>query len=419
MFSSTARNTYVLFTGNTLDAFFAFLFTVFTFRLLSKGDFGIFSAINNTVVLVFSILDIGIGSSVINFISYHKHRGENQKAREYFKAGLLLRAIFSAIASTLIIIFSWIIAPKAFLTHEYSAVMLAGVAIFGLSLLDIITFSLQAYQKFLYSALSSTSFSFSRVALIFLVMTLKLPYSITIAMFITALAPLVGTLMGIKFLKLSLNESRPSSEIYKSLISFGGWVGVNKIASSIAGRLDVQMLLLLAGPVDTGNYSVAARITSFYSVIITSFSSVLAPKLSSGKKPAEIHSFFGKSILAITGLLFCMIIAIFIAKPFILTLFGQKAIDSIVPFQGLTLAMMPFVANSLAITVIIFYLKTPKVVGILAIIQAICVFAGNMLLIPKLKIFGPIVTLGVTHTLIFVISTIIIVKNFNQNDSKT
>ncbi len=416
--SPTARSTYTLFTGNTLDAFFAFLFTVLSFRLLTTGEFGIFSAINNFVVLAFSILDVGVGSGLINFVSYYYHKGEEKKAREYFKAGLLLRATLAATVSTLLISFSWIIAPRLFVTQEYPAVMLAGFAILGLSLLDVITFSLQAYQKFFFSALSSTSFSFTRVALILSVFLFHRPYSVTTAMLFTALAPAIGVLAGLKFLKFSFKESRPSKETYKSLLSFSGWIGVNKIASSIAGKIDVQLLLLLSGPLSTGIYSVASRVASFYAVIVTSLSAVMAPKLASGKSISELKQYLLKAALAIAVLIGGMVGITIFAKPFILLLFGQKAINSVAPFQGLTLANIPFVASSLAISIIIYNLKKPKIIGLIAIFQAIIVTSSNLVLIPKYNYFGAIIATAVAQVSILIVTTIVVISHWRRSESK-
>lgn len=413
VFSKTARNTYTLFLGNTLDAFLAFLFTVLTFRLLSTSDFGIFSAINNFIVLAFSILDIGIGSGVINFISFH-HTLNPEKSREYFKAGLILRATLASVISLVLIGFSWIISPRFFLTQEVPSVMLAGIAILGLSILDIVTFSLQGYQKFLQSAISSTSFSMIRVLFILLVISLKIEYSVTLAMFFSAVAPIVGVAIGLNFLKFSFRESHPSLSTYRSLLSFSGWVGINKLASSIAGRVDVQILLLLAGPAITGIYSVASRIASFYAVIITSFSAVVAPKLASGKPLRQLRPLLLKSILAQIGLISIMIFGIFISKPFILLLFGSKAEESITPFQGLTLANIPFIASSLSIIIIIYNLKKPKIIGLLSLFQAAIMIAGNILLIPRLGTLGPIITLGLANTVVLIVTSMVVFSHWKS-----
>src|SRR3989338_2558592 len=68
LFSPTARNTYAVFMGNFLSAFFAFVFTVLLVRNLSVADFGYFSAFISLMLLVSALSDIGIGSSLSSFL---------------------------------------------------------------------------------------------------------------------------------------------------------------------------------------------------------------------------------------------------------------------------------------------------------------------------------------------------------------
>jgi len=417
--SKTAKSTYVLFTGNTTDAFLAFLFTVITFRLLDTADFGIFSAINNFVVLAFSILDMGIGSGLINFISYNFEQNKRSLARDYLFSGIIIRAITSGLFALLVIVFSPLIASKFFLTNQYTAVILAGISILGLSIIDVTTFALQGYQKFFKSAITSSSFSFLRFIFILLIILTKNPLSITLAVLITTTASLLGAIIGLKFLNISFsNFTFPKRSVHKSLLSFAGWIAVNKIASSVAGKVDTQMLLLLAGPVVTGIYSVSSRIASFYAVIITSFAAVVAPKLASGKTLLELKPFLQKALLAVVGLLALMVIGLLIAEPFIILLFGQKAAPSVAPFQGLTLAYMPFVASSLAIIIIIYNLKKTFVVGLLSLVQVLIIVIGNLILIPRKGIYGPVIALGLANVVTMLMAYVYILTHLNKHRAR-
>jgi len=66
--SKTARNTFLVFTGNGVSAFLSFLFTVTLVRQLSISDFGYFSALLSLLLLVTDVSDIGIGSSLSAFL---------------------------------------------------------------------------------------------------------------------------------------------------------------------------------------------------------------------------------------------------------------------------------------------------------------------------------------------------------------
>jgi len=405
--SKTAKNTYILFTGNVLDAFFGFLFIVLIVRngLLSTSDFGIFSAIANFVIIVYSLLDIGIGGTLINFISFHHSQGDETTAHNYFQAGLFLRFGASLLISLAVMVFSWLIGPRLFLTGELQPVILAGLAILTLSLIDVFVYSFQAYQKFMLAALASLTFTTVRLFFLISFMTLGLTLSLTTAMAMVALAPLLGIVLSAYYFRSFFSLRLPDKHIIKSLLSFSGWMGVTRIFSSITGRLDVQQMLLLAGPTATGTYSVAARIATFYSIIIGSFTAVLAPKFAAGQPLSQLQPFVKKALLVISGLIAAMVLGIIIARPFIILLFGQRSSASILPFQALTVAFIPFVASTLATTIIIYNLKKPKVLGLLTVMQLACVFLGNLLFIPRFGSIGPAITLGITNLLVLIISS--------------
>lgn len=87
VFSSTAKDTYILFFSNIATAFFGFVFTWFVARSLSVSDFGVFSAVNNLALMAAPLIDLGVSSALINFVAFFQARNEIEKAQEYVKAG--------------------------------------------------------------------------------------------------------------------------------------------------------------------------------------------------------------------------------------------------------------------------------------------------------------------------------------------
>jgi len=76
IFSATAKDTYILFSGNLLSAFLGFIYTLVVARSLSVSDFGIFSAAVNLVVILTSITDLGISTGAVNFVAEYFHKKE-------------------------------------------------------------------------------------------------------------------------------------------------------------------------------------------------------------------------------------------------------------------------------------------------------------------------------------------------------
>jgi O-antigen/teichoic acid export membrane protein len=104
------------------------------------------------------------------------------------------------------------------------------------------------------------------------------------------------------------------------------------------------------------------------------------------------------------GLISLMVIGILISKPLILTLFGYKALTSVMPFQLLTLAFMPFMLGSLAVSVIIYKFKQPKFMSIVSTLQLAIILAGGWLFVPVFGVNGIVLAIGVSNLLMMFMS---------------
>src|SRR3989338_11562520 len=93
MYSATARNTYAVFMGNFLSAFFAFVFTVLLVRNLSVADFGYFSAFISVMILVSDLSDIGIGSSLSSFLPLMESKPD--RLQSFLKTSFFLQLSIS------------------------------------------------------------------------------------------------------------------------------------------------------------------------------------------------------------------------------------------------------------------------------------------------------------------------------------
>ena len=95
------------------------------------------------------------------------------------------------------------------------------------------------------------------------------------------------------YLKTDFLRARPKKDEYKNLLKFSGWIAINRVISSVSGRLDIQMLAVMAGAFATGLYSIPSRLASFIVVLAGSFSSVLAPRLA-GFGNKEVEKIYGQ-----------------------------------------------------------------------------------------------------------------------------
>lgn len=410
-YSSTARDTLTLFSGNLLSAFWSFLFVLILARTLSVVDFGVFSAAGNFILILASLADIGISGGAVNFVSENIARGEHQKADEYIKAAFIIRLVMVVAISVVVIIFAPFISRTLLATRDPAiAIWSAVVPIFVFPDL-FFPYILQAKKKFLQSTVIDNAFYLVRFLFVF---AFFLVGGLTMSKAFWAFGAgfLVEGVLIVIFLKTKFLRSNPRKTEYKNLLKFSGWIGVNRVVSSISGKLDIQMLAAMAGAMATGLYSIPSRLASFIIVLCGSYSSVLAPRLAGFGNPEKEKAYIIKSTLATLPLVVGIILWIIIAKPFILTLFGVKYIESVPVFQALAAAQIPFLFTVPSVTAIIYAMKKTVFIGAYSFFQIAAIFILNFVLIPKYGPFGPTITFGISNTLLAAYTWFIVIRHY-------
>lgn len=410
-FSGTAKDTFVLFSGNVLSAFLGFVFTLFVARALSVADFGIFSAATNLVVIMISLSDLGLSSGVVNFIAEKRAKGDHAGADKYIMASVVIKFIVTIFLALVVAAFSGFISPRFLATSDASVALWVAAISISLALPMLLPFILQADRKFLKSAISDNSLYFSRllVAVGFMLITgLTIGNSLSAFIF----GGIVGSIVGIVLIKPRFLSSHPDKKVYVNLMKFSGWIGANRIVSSVSGRLDVQMLAYFAGATATGLYSIPSRLASFIVLLTASFSGVLAPRLAAFGDREKEKRYILKSSLALIPITLGIIFWIIIAKPFILILFGDKYLPSVPVFQALAAAMIPFIFTAPSVTAIIYSMKKTVYIGTFAFFQLAAVFGLNYIFIPKYGPFGPTITFGIVNTILAIYAWAIVIRHY-------
>jgi O-antigen/teichoic acid export membrane protein len=416
-FSATIKDTAILFVGSTLSAFWGFLFTLFIARAFSVALFGIFSAALNLVTIIASLSDLGISGGAVNFVASHIAKGEHDKANRYIKASFIMRLIIILIISLIVVIFAPFISTKLLATRNPMIAIWS--AILPIFLFPDMFFPsiLRAKNKFLHSTVIDNVFYLIRFIFV-LVFYLVGGLTISVAFWAFGAGFIVEVILILYFLKADFLKSKPQSFEYKNLIKFSGWLGVNTIVSSISGRVDVQMIAAMLGAVSTGIYSIPSRLTGFITVLISSFSSVLAPRFASFDNKEKEKSYLIKSTLAVVPIAVGIVFWILIAKPFILFLFGTKYLPSVPIFQALAASFIPGLFTVPSVTVIIYAMKKTVFIGAYSFFGTVAVLALDLFLIPRFGLYGPTITSAITG-LIFVIYTwVIVIKHYWFSDEK-
>lgn len=409
-FSATARDTYVLFLGNIISAFLGFVFIFLVARVLNREDFGVFSAALNLVVILTSLSDLGITAGLVNFIAKADNEGDEKTSLMYQKAGIIIKMIVVLTLSVIVIVFSPFISKTLLASSDPKISIWVALIAFALFVPMYFPSVLQAKKKFLESVVVDNIYYLFRLLglLVFMFfggLTLYNSFSTALWGFVASIT-LSFIYLGFKFL-----NAKPKVDIYINLIKFSGWIGVNRIISSISGRLDIQMLAVLTTASTTALYSIPSRLSSLIIILTSSFAAVLAPRLASmGNKDRE-RVYILKALLATIPIVLGTIIWVIIAEPFMRIVFPNY-MDSVPVFKSLTLAMVPFIITAPSVAAIIYAMKKNIYIGVFSFFQVIAIFLLNYYFIPKYGAMGPTFTFGIVNTLLAIYTWVIVIKYY-------
>lgn len=413
-FTQTAKRTYLTTFGAGISAFLGFIFSIVVARSISPYDFGIFSVIMNFIIILFVICDVGLSSSVLRFLPQAIRDGRKEESFKIIKLAFLFTLGISGFLFLVLLLFASPLAQVLF-THKELFLPLAIVSfsLLGLTLSFLFTTILQGQQRFLFAVITDNSVLLVKVLATLLLLILGKLTLISV-LIIFASTSFVGVLVGLIFIGPKFLFTRTDWAVGKSLLFFGVWVALARMANSVSGRIDTMMLIRYVDPEQVGFYAAAQRMTFVFLVLINGMTAVLSPKFSGLKTNQEALSLFKKSCLLI-ALLFIPIVVLYLLAPWVtVAIYGDAYVSSIYIFRWLLVSSFFFVTTSIPTLGILYYLGLSKFFALLSIIQLSAIFVGNLILIPVFGVIGPAVSLVFAYGLVFVLSLIVFLRKVSQ-----
>lgn len=411
--STTAKDTYVLFVGNLVAAFLGFIFTVIVARGLTVEDFGVFSAANNLIMILVAITDLGVSAAIVRYIAELHGKNKHKTEKEYIKAGFIIRMVSVFVFSIALVLLAPYVGKTLTASSDLSIIYWVVAISFGMIFYTLPPFVMQAKRKFVASAVIDNGLGLLRAILtmLFYLLTYLTIDNVFLAFFLGTIASFI---LSVYYLGFDYLLVRTSIKKVKEILRYSGWIGVNRVVSALSGRLDVAMLAAMLGATATGLYSIPSRLTMFIMVLATSFSNVLATRLSAfGDKERE-KVYLKKSVLAILGIVAGIIFWMIIAEPFVLLLFGEKYLEAVGVFRALLASTIPFMLAVPATTAIIYAMKKTIYIGTFSFFQVTAIFLLNYFLIPIYGTYAPTITFGITNTIMAIYAWIIVINYYRK-----
>lgn len=409
--SRTVKNTSVMFTGNSVSAVLGIIFTILAARFLGPEAWGLVAAVTSLIVILASVADLGLGSSIFRFLA-KEWTNDKDSSPEIYKTIVFLRITSGILLGIFLVLFSKWLAPLVLQQTDASLIILAAIGLIGVLLVDLQIVTFQAKQNWTHAVTFVALTNILRLILFLLLVATNLVSVLSVlAVFVVSL--LVTWLVSLFWQKLPIGLPRNWLSLSKKVFSFSIWLAGNQAVSSINSRIDVLMLLNIAGSANAGIYGAASRIALGFPLVVGSFATVLAPRFASIDKKQDLMGFFKKSIGLSILLSSTLILGILLA-PFLILLLGASYEGSVQVFQLLLISFIPFTLSTPAINILIYRFNKPYVVTALSLVSLPIIVFGNIFLIPIIGILAPALILLFVNTLTMVVAYVFALRAFQQ-----
>lgn len=410
--SKTAKDSSIVFLGNAVSSFLGIIFTVLAARFLGPAGWGVVAGVGNLIPIIVAFADLGLGAAVFQYTAGKWGTKEEDKARRVYGTALAIRIITVVVVSMFLILFSSWFAKFLFNSQDPVLIFLTALGFLGVALLDFQIFSIEAKQKWVLAAVFISLTNILRVVfLVFLIWFNQVNIFNVLVGF--SGSALIASLVSTPFLFNVPKLHTGWREFLKKFSSFSAWMGGNKIVSVLASRIDILILIQLAGAYEAGIYGAANRLAMGVPLVLGSFATVLAARFASLKDKSETIGFFKKAF----GLSFVIVIGLVagvLITPLIIALFGPEYARSSEVLQWLFVAMIPFALSVPSVNLLIYHFKRPRIVTLLSVIQLLITIFFLYLYVPLLGIFAAVWALGLSNILTLFVTYYLSFKYLSQ-----
>lgn len=266
----------------------ALIYTPIVIRLLGQSEFGLYSLIGS-LAAYFSILDMGLGNTIVRYISRNREVG-NKKSESNLNGTFLL--LYSAIGILTIIIGLFVlfnvktIFGGSMSSQElYQAKQMIIILIINFSLsfpLSVFNSIIKAYERFVVDKLISIlRILIGPIATIpFLLMGYGSVSMVLVTTIVNISCLLFAAFYSLRSLKVNFSFKKIETKLLREIFGYSFFIFLNIIVDQIFWKTDQLILGIVSGTMTVAVYAIAMQFINLYIQLSTAISNLLLPKLS-------------------------------------------------------------------------------------------------------------------------------------------
>ena len=296
-FRHIARNVLFNWAGTIAGMLVGFLLSPFILHRLGDVAYGIWVLTVSTVGYL-NLLDLGMQSSVLRFVSQGHTKGDHQGASEATSAALWVRLQISALALFISAILAFVfphifIIPSNYVADARKAILIVGLttaATMALGVLGAVISALNRYDLQNYVNLLQTA-----IRVIGIVVVLRGGHGIVAIALCELTSVLVGKIVQVVIARklypeLRINLGKPKKETLRKIWSYSAYTFLTTIAVQLVYQTDNVVVGAFVSAVAVTYYSIANSLCRYASQIITSMSGTFTPAASTYEAAGDTSS---------------------------------------------------------------------------------------------------------------------------------
>ena len=263
------------------------IYTPIMLRLLGQAEYGLYALIGS-VVGYLSILDMGLGNTIVRYISQNRVLGDKKAESElnglflavYFFIGCITVFIGIALYINIDSLFSATFSPDELMRAH----IMTGLLIFNFAVsfpLSVFAALMQAYERFIFLRIVNIL----RVVLapVIILPFLYMGYGSIMMVVITTVLNILCLLTNIyycfRYLKIRFFWGYYEKEFLFEIMGYSFFIFLNVVMDKIYWSTGQFILGMVSGTIQVAIYAVAMQFMAMYMQFSTSISSVLLPKV--------------------------------------------------------------------------------------------------------------------------------------------
>lgn len=393
------KNTIYNFLGQIILLILGFIITPFIIHSLGNESYGILSVVM-AMVGYFSVLDLGLGISVIKFVADFSAKADRQSLEKVIGTALVAYIMVGLLGSFLLILTAKLLVNQFF--HIPSWLIPTALVVFYVSALGFLINMILAVFHAVPSALqrmdivSSRNIFFGLLNTVGIIILLSLGYGLVAVVIwntlVSALATLIFLAVILRLLPGISIKPKFDWEIFSRLIKFGGFKFLSNIAGQVVFQLD-KILIGIFHPISAVTfYAAPVSIVQKGLMLMLNITNAAFPALSQSHTLNDyqrikdlylrMYKFIGLVIFPIMAFLFVF------SDQLILIWLGKEFVSQSAPVLKILALAYLIAAISAPGVVAADAFGKPQVPAFFATISAVINLLVALILIPKFGVIG-------------------------------